>query len=149
MRKTVRLADAERAELTPVVGDADVRDVGVWAPHVPMLRHWHLECTAASYPRLECLSVPKLLQCRGAELAPRIGGRRARVSGRPQNQWMQIPDDRIDDFIARWERAFGEHSRQDEARLIAARLFSLYRELLARPHGPLQRSVAPCPRRGL
>ncbi len=49
MRQTVRLADAERPELAPVVGDADVGDVGIGAPHASMLRHGRLERTAPSY----------------------------------------------------------------------------------------------------
>jgi len=43
---------------------------------------------------------------------------------------MPIPDDRIDDFIARWKRAFGEGLAPDQARIEADRVLHLYRRLL-------------------
>lgn len=49
---------------------------------------------------------------------------------------MLIPDDRIEDFIARWERAFGERLDRGEARLIGGRVLHLYRELLSSPPAP-------------
>ncbi len=45
---------------------------------------------------------------------------------------MAIPDERIDDLIARWERAFGEHLTREDARAAAARILHLYRRLLRR-----------------
>ncbi len=53
---------------------------------------------------------------------------------------MQIPDDRMDDFIARWKGAFGEHLSPDEARHIARQLIELYREL-ARAQRPTVRPI--------
>ena len=43
---------------------------------------------------------------------------------------MPIPDDRIDDFIARWKRAFGEELTRDQARVEADRVLHLYRRML-------------------
>jgi hypothetical protein len=45
---------------------------------------------------------------------------------------MNLSDSEIDDFVARWERAFGERLERDEARSIAARVLALYRKLLRR-----------------
>lgn len=42
---------------------------------------------------------------------------------------MQISDERIDDFISRWERAFGERLTRETARPIADRLLFLCRRL--------------------
>lgn len=50
---------------------------------------------------------------------------------------MEIPDTRIDDFIARWERAFRERLTRDEARLIAGQVLRLYQQLL-RPSGDIR-----------
>ena len=44
-----------------------------------------------------------------------------------------ISEESLDDFIARWKRAFGEDLMRGEARLIAGRVLHLYRELLFRP----------------
>ena len=43
---------------------------------------------------------------------------------------MAISDERIDDFIARWKRAFGEDLTRDEARAVAGRVLYLYRRML-------------------
>ena len=43
---------------------------------------------------------------------------------------MPISDESIDDFIARWKRAFGEELSRDEARLQADRVLHLYRRML-------------------
>jgi hypothetical protein len=43
---------------------------------------------------------------------------------------MPIPDHRIDDFIARWKRAFGEELTRDAARIEAERVLHLYRRML-------------------
>ena len=40
---------------------------------------------------------------------------------------MQVPNDRIDEFIDLWERAFGERITRDEARARAHQLVELYR----------------------
>jgi hypothetical protein len=45
---------------------------------------------------------------------------------------MLIPDERIDDFIARWEKAFGETLTRGEAHEKATQLIELYR-IIARP----------------
>jgi hypothetical protein len=42
---------------------------------------------------------------------------------------MQIPNDRIDQFIDLWERAFGERISRDEARARAHQLVELYRSI--------------------
>lgn len=42
---------------------------------------------------------------------------------------MQIADDRLDDFIDRWRRAFGERLTRKAARPIADRLLFLCRQL--------------------
>ena len=46
---------------------------------------------------------------------------------------MQLSDENIEDFSARWKRAFGQDLMRDEARVIAGRVLRLYRELLLRP----------------
>ena len=43
---------------------------------------------------------------------------------------MSIPDTRIDDFIARWKRAFGDELTRDRARIAAGRVLYLYRRML-------------------
>jgi hypothetical protein len=43
---------------------------------------------------------------------------------------MAVPDARIDDFIARWKRAFGDELTRDEARTEAERVLHLYRRML-------------------
>lgn len=45
---------------------------------------------------------------------------------------MGITDERLDDFIGRWERIFAERLSREEARPIAARLINFYR-LIVRP----------------
>lgn len=45
---------------------------------------------------------------------------------------MQIADERLEDFISRWEAAVGERLTSDEARPIAVRLVRFY-ELITRP----------------
>jgi hypothetical protein len=42
---------------------------------------------------------------------------------------MSIPDDRIDEFIELWERAFGERISRDDARKRAHQLVELYRAI--------------------
>lgn len=48
---------------------------------------------------------------------------------------MRIPDDRIDDFIDRYEKAFAERLSHEEARSLAGRLLELYRLILKRLPG--------------
>ena len=43
---------------------------------------------------------------------------------------MPVSDNRIDDFIARWKRVFGEELTKDQARIEAERVLHLYRRLL-------------------
>jgi hypothetical protein len=43
---------------------------------------------------------------------------------------MQISNDRIDEFIDLWERAFGERIRREEAVARAHQLLELYRMLM-------------------
>jgi len=52
---------------------------------------------------------------------------------------MIIPDDRIDDFIKRWENAFGETLSRDEARTRAMQLIELYKAI---GRGPSKERVA-------
>ena len=40
---------------------------------------------------------------------------------------MQVPNERIEEFIDLWERAFGERITQDQARARAHQLVELYR----------------------
>ena len=42
---------------------------------------------------------------------------------------MQVPIDRIDEFITLWERAFGERITRDQARTKAHQLLELYRAM--------------------
>jgi len=42
---------------------------------------------------------------------------------------MRVPDDRIDEFITLWERAFGERIKRDQARTKARQLLELYRAM--------------------
>ena len=42
---------------------------------------------------------------------------------------MIIPDDRIDEFIKRWENAFGETLTREEARVRASQLIELYKTI--------------------
>ena len=42
---------------------------------------------------------------------------------------MQVPNDRIDEFIDLWERAFGERITRDAARARAHQLVELYRAI--------------------
>lgn len=59
---------------------------------------------------------------------------------------MPIPDERLDDFIARWERAFGERLARGEAEVIAGRVLALYRQLLRPlPAVPDMRDVGDVP----
>ena len=46
---------------------------------------------------------------------------------------MKVSEERIDDFIARWKRAFGEVLTADQARAEAERVVLLYRRMLRRP----------------
>jgi hypothetical protein len=48
---------------------------------------------------------------------------------------MLIPDDRIDDFITRWEHAFGETLSRVEARTRAHQLVELFNEIGRRSPG--------------
>jgi hypothetical protein len=48
---------------------------------------------------------------------------------------MLIPDDRIDDFIRRWENAFDETLKREEARTKALQLIELYSAIGRRPPG--------------
>jgi hypothetical protein len=48
---------------------------------------------------------------------------------------MLIPDDHIDDFIKRWEHAFGETLSREEARTRAHQLVELFNEIGRRPPG--------------
>ena len=57
------------------------------------------------------------------------------------NQAMHIPDDRIDDFIKRWENAFDETLTREEARTKALQLIELYKMIGKRP--PVDESTAP------
>ena len=43
---------------------------------------------------------------------------------------MPISNDRIDEFIQRYERAFGDRISREEARTMAAKLVNLYRLIL-------------------
>ncbi len=45
---------------------------------------------------------------------------------------MIIPDDRLDDFIDRYERVYGERLSREEARPVATRVLDLYR-LITQP----------------
>lgn len=45
---------------------------------------------------------------------------------------MRIADERLEDFITRWEQVFGERLTADEARPIAVRLVGFY-DLIRRP----------------
>lgn len=45
---------------------------------------------------------------------------------------MIIPDDSLDDFIDRYERAYGERLSREEARPIATRVLDVYR-LITQP----------------
>ena len=58
------------------------------------------------------------------------------MRGGNHNERMQIADDQLSDFIARWENAFGEKLLPGEARAMAAQLIELYR-LLLRPLLPV------------
>ena len=42
---------------------------------------------------------------------------------------MMLRDDRIDEFVQLWERAFGERITRDEARTKAHQLIELYRAI--------------------
>jgi len=48
---------------------------------------------------------------------------------------MIIPDERIDDFIKRWENAFGETLSREEARARAMQLVEFYRMIGRHPPG--------------
>ena len=50
----------------------------------------------------------------------------------------QITQDRIDDFIIRWEISFGERLTREAAFPIATRLVELYRMLHRQPAGPME-----------
>ena len=66
---------------------------------------------------------------------------------------MIIPDDRLDDFIDRYERAYGERLSRENARPIATRVLDVYRLILqplpAEPHPDsiLARTQKEVPRR--
>lgn len=45
---------------------------------------------------------------------------------------MRVTDERLDDFITRWEQVFGERLTPDKARPAAVRLLRLY-DVITRP----------------
>lgn len=56
--------------------------------------------------------------------------RRLGVSrGAPQNVGMRVSDERIEDFLARWQSAFEETLSREEAHTIATQLLELGRRL--------------------
>lgn len=48
---------------------------------------------------------------------------------------MALSGEQIEDFIARWKRAFGEDLPRDQAEVIGQRVLGLLRELLCTPLG--------------
>ena len=59
-------------------------------------------------------------------------GRRATGLAARDNWGMTVPDEEIDDFIARWRSAFNETLSREEAQQRARELIELYK-LLLRP----------------
>jgi hypothetical protein len=57
---------------------------------------------------------------------------------------MQVPNDRIDEFIVLWEQAFGERITRDDARARAHQLVELYR-FISRDLPPERRDETPPP----
>ena len=60
---------------------------------------------------------------------------------------MQVPNDRIDEFIVLWEQAFGERITRDDARARAHQLVELYR-MISRDLPPEGRDGTPPPATG-
>lgn len=58
---------------------------------------------------------------------------------------MPVPDDRIDNFIDLWERAFGERSARDDAKARAHQLLELYHLINQKPPTERRATTQPPP----